>query len=226
VGQAPRTSISLGSLLRKIISCFTRDWVDVAWEIYQGIRQLMTHASEQGVYEIIEYDSTLELVDPKGKEAIFKRRQKVKFLQDNIIVFQDHAWGDGDIFANYKCSPGFVVDKYQEGYRWNILISLRETKSKGDITDFYIERTVRNGYLKDEEWWQVEIWCKTDKLTLSVIFSQKRPCKRAILQTRRDNKTIVLDQSNYHHLPDGRQKIFVEIASPAQADIYTIRWTW
>jgi hypothetical protein len=50
--------------------------------------------------EILEYDSTLELLDVKSETAIFRKLQRVKFLQDNIIAFQDYAWGDGDIFAD------------------------------------------------------------------------------------------------------------------------------
>src|SRR5687767_11636917 len=78
-----------------------------------------------------------------------------------------------------------------------ILISLRETKSKGDIEDFYIERTVKNGFAKKEEWWQVGIWCKTHKLKLSTLFPKDRHCKRAILQTRTDNKTVVLGPEHF-----------------------------
>ena len=49
------------------------------------------------------------------------------------------------------------MDRYRDGDRWNILISLRETRSRGDIEDFYIERTARNGFTKREEWRQAEI---------------------------------------------------------------------
>jgi hypothetical protein len=47
-----------------------------------------------------------------------------------------------------------AVDRYRDGDRWNILISLRETKSRGDITDFRFERTVRDGFVRAEEWYQ------------------------------------------------------------------------
>ena len=128
----------------------------------------------EGMYEILDYDSTLELVDPQGATATFKRRQRVKFLQDNIIAFQDHAWGDGEIFADYKCSPGIEVDRYQAGDRWNVLISLRETKSAGDVEDFYIERTVRGGFTQNEEWRQIEIRHRTKRLKLAIIFPEER----------------------------------------------------
>lgn len=212
--------------LRWLVAYLFQDWQLVLLDLYKLIRTLVVGVQSTGVYEILEYDSTLELLDAKGKTAIFKRHQKVKFLQDNITVFQDHAWGDGDIFADYKCSPGVVVDRYREGDRWNILISLRETKSKGDVTDFFIERTTKNSFLQAEEWWQVEVWCKTWKLTLALIFPKERPCRRAVLQTRGENKTVVLEQSYFHALPDGRQLLKWEATQPKMAEVYTIRWTW
>jgi hypothetical protein len=104
-------------------------------------------------------------LDRKGERARFHKRQRVKFLQDNILAFQDYAWGEGDIFATYRCSPGMVVDRYQEGDRWNILISLRATKGRGDIEEFTIEREVTGGFTQAEEWRQVEIRHRTRRLS-------------------------------------------------------------
>ena len=72
------------------------------------------------MYEILDYDTTLELLDSSGHTAVVHKRQKVRFLQDNTLVFQDYAWGEGKIFEHgYKCAPGVVVDRYQAGDRWN-----------------------------------------------------------------------------------------------------------
>jgi len=56
--------------------------------------------------EVLEYESTLELKDRGGKRAIFKKREKVRYLQDNVIAYQDQAWGNGEILIDYRCSPG------------------------------------------------------------------------------------------------------------------------
>lgn len=47
------------------------------------------------MYEILDYESTWEMLDTEGRMAIFRKRQRVKFLQNNIIAFEDYAWGDG-----------------------------------------------------------------------------------------------------------------------------------
>lgn len=134
-----------------------------------------------GIYETLHYDSTLELLDPVGHTTVLHKRQQVRFLQNNIIAFQDYAWGDDEIFAEYHCSPGAAVVRNQDGDRWNILIFMRETKSRGVITDFRIERMVHNGLLEHEEWDQVEIQNPTRCLRLTVIFPKARPCHHATL---------------------------------------------
>ena len=179
-----------------------------------------------GIYEILDYDSTLELCDAEGHKAVFKRFQKVRFLQDNVTSYQDHAWGDGEIFGDYICAPGVVADKYQEGERWNILISLRETKSRGDVEDIYIERTVIDGFTQQHEWRQTAVWHPTHRLRLAVIFPEERHCKRAILQIRRTNQTIELDNSAFRLLGDGRQMVTWETKNPGVAEVFTLRWVW
>jgi hypothetical protein len=178
------------------------------------------------MYEILEFDSTLELLDPLGKHAVFRKHQRVKFLQDNI-AFQDYAWGEGaDIFATYRCEPGVVVDRYQEGDRWNILISLRATKQRGDIEDFHIERKVIKGFLKKEEWYQVEIRNPTQRLQMSVIFPQTRRCQRAQLIKRSRHRTMELGPEHLHDLADGRQMLRWEVTDIRHLEVYTIKWWW
>lgn len=119
-----------------------------------------------------------------------------------------------------------MADRYQEGDRWNILISLRETKSKGDVTEFYIEHTVRNGFQKDEEWMQTEIRRRTRRLQMEIVFPHERRCRRAILQQRTHNRVIELGPDHFRTLPDGRQLLIWESTKLRPYDIYTLRWQW
>jgi hypothetical protein len=211
---------------RRFLAYLPQGWIVLLFDLYRALRLLMRRERHEGMYEILDYDSTLELVDPKGEIAVLKKRQKVKFLQNNIIAFEDYAWGDGEIFANYRCSPGKVVDRYQEGDRWNVLISLRETKTAGDIEDFYIERTVRNGFTKDEEWRQVEIRNRIKRLKLTTVFPKERRCQRAVVIERSRNRTTVLDQEHFSDQPDGRQVLTWKPVKTRRFENYIIKWRW
>jgi len=85
--------------------------LDNLLRIFESFRQF----HYPGIYEVLDHRVSLELLDVKGKKAVYRKCQRVRFLQDNVIAYQDLAWGDGKIFAKYKCSPGIAVDKYQDG---------------------------------------------------------------------------------------------------------------
>lgn len=106
-------SDSPSSLLRTLLSLFSLSRLGALLDLYQLIRQWLPGKSDP--YEFLEYESTLELLDRSGKSAFFQKRQKVKFLQDHIIAFEDYAWGDGNVMVDYRCSPGVIVDHYHEG---------------------------------------------------------------------------------------------------------------
>lgn len=213
-------------LLRKLLAAFSLAWVTHLVELAHALYQLIVLDRHSGLYEILEYDTTLELCDPRGRDAVFHKHQRVRFL-NNVIAFQDFAWGEGtNIFATYHCEPGVVVDRYQEGDRWNILISLRGTKRRGDVEDFYIERQVENGFTKAEEWCQVEIRNPTQKLRIAILFPKARRCRRAQLVERSRQRTTVLGTECFHDLPDGRQMLRWEAQDIKRLEIYTINWWW
>ena len=193
------------------------------WEIFS---HWWTESRYRGMYEILDYDATLELLDPGGQEASLTRREVIRFLQDNVVAIHDHAWGDGQLFASYRCQPGVPVDFYKDGSKHNILISLRETKNKGDVVELRIERRIRGGFTDTEEWLETEIDHLMKGLQLSIVFPKTRPCRRATLSRRSRAEIISLSQNHLALLPDGRQKLTWCTRTPKLHDRYTIKWVW
>lgn len=212
------------SLLRTLLSLFSLGQLGALVDLYQIVRQILPGTDEP--YEFLECESTLEILDATGAIAKLQKRQKVKFLQNHILAFEDYAWGDGDVMVDYRCSPGVIVDRYQEGDRWNVLVSLRETKNKGDVEEFTIERMELNTFTKDEEWQQIEIRRRTHQLQVNIIFPQDRLCQRATITKRTHSQVHVLGPEHFHRLPDGRQRLTWETSKARAYDIYTIRWRW
>lgn len=180
----------------------------------------------QGIYEVLDYDAQLELRDTKGKLAIYTRRQAVRFLQDNVIAYQDQAWGEGDIFADYKVSPGVPVDRYQEGYRYRILISLRQTKNRDDREEFLIERRIQNGFTREEGSFQTNIDHQTQNFSFSLIFPrERRPFELALVEQHAE-RTTKLGAEHLRQLPDGRWKVQWRKDRPQRLESYILRWKW
>jgi hypothetical protein len=212
-------------LLRRLLAWLSQDWLITLLELAQQFGTYLTHQN-QDLYENLNYHATLELLTATGKTAVFRKEQRVQFLQNHIIAFEDYAWGDGDVLADYRCTPGVEADRYREGDRWNILISLRETRSRGDIAEFYIERVEKNTFTQAEEWLQTEIRRPTHRLQMDIIFPQERPCQRAVVIQRSRNRVTVLEPTHFNLLPNGRQLVRWVTGNVRTYELYTLKWWW
>ena len=50
----------------------------------------------------------------------------------------------------------YPVDTYRDRNKYRVLISLRETKNRGDIVDFHIDHTIKDGFTRSVEDYQVD----------------------------------------------------------------------
>src|SRR5258708_4634870 len=213
-------------LLRLLVHFFGSDLFEIILALFRLGKRVVSSQTHEGMYQVLEHEAVLDLKDIKGKKAVYTKRQKVRFLQDNIIAYQDQAWGDGHIFADYKCSPGVPVDRYQDGYRWRILISLRQTKNHDDIEEFHIERTITDGFVRDIEPFQTQIDHQTKKLSISVVFPAKRLPNEVLLIEQNTTRTMALGPEYRSMLPDGRQQVTWQTDKPRLFEAYILRWTW
>jgi hypothetical protein len=62
------------SLLDKLIALLPRlDWLDVLGDVWRVLQKALPGQSYKGLYEVLEYESTLELKDRGGKRATFRK---------------------------------------------------------------------------------------------------------------------------------------------------------
>lgn len=179
-----------------------------------------------GIYEVLDCQMQLELCDAKGKVAVLDKRLQVRFAQNNIIAYQDQAWGDGAIFDEYRCRPGFPVDTYRDGHCYRVLISLRETKNRGDREEFRIHRTIQNGFTRETEDFQVEIEHPTRHLELTIVFPRTRPPRSVKLVEQNAGRTRPLAANGIQQLPDGRYEVRWKSSNLTLYESYIIRWEW
>ena len=214
------TSSAISNLLMNI------PWPELIGNSIKYAGKLLRGYAQEGMYKVLDYESTLEILDEKGKKAHFSKRKKVKYLQDNIVVYQDCAWGDGKILLNYQSNPGKQVDKYRFGYKTIILLSLREIKNRGDVDDFHINWDIKDGFLKKEEFWETNISQKTKNFCLNVVFPKERRPLRIKVEESNSRKTHKLNKDNFSTLPDGRMRVTWEKKNPRLFENYIIKWQW
>ncbi|TAK28811.1 MAG: hypothetical protein EPO21_21895 [Chloroflexota bacterium] len=77
-------------------------------------RMLLPEGLIKSPYEILNYESTLTLHDPRGMRATVKRRQEVRFLQEGVAGILDHVWGDGVTLTYYHNDAGKLADSFRD----------------------------------------------------------------------------------------------------------------
>lgn len=217
------TATPILNLLYKLLGSHAHILVDLGIE---SIKQVALRTRRAGMYAVEEHETVLELKNRKGNLAQHRKTQRIRFLQDNILVYPDTAWGDGEIFAEYRCSPGQAVDTYREGNRYRVLISLRKTMNRDDVEKIEIERTIKDGFTQKEEAFQTEVNHFTDNLKISVIFPASRLPIQVLLIQRNEAQTEILDDKHRRILADGRHQYSWSTRHPRRFEAYILRWRW
>jgi len=73
--QSQRPERYQNTLLRILLLIAASEWLSMALEGWKVIRKLLSRRVQEGMYEILDFDSVLELQDPRGEVAVLKRRQ-------------------------------------------------------------------------------------------------------------------------------------------------------
>ena len=201
-------------------------WPELFANVLKYAKKIFRGYSNEGMFEVVDYQATLEILNSKGTKANFNKQRHVRYLQDNIIAFQDYAWGDGEILLDYKCSPGKPVDQYKLGYKHFILISLGNIRNKGEEDQFHFQWKIKNGFLKPDGFWGTDISTKTNKIKITVIFPKTRPPIRASIVESNHRRTHLLDVENFKHLPDGRVEVSWVKEKPRLYELYLLKWDW
>jgi hypothetical protein len=195
-------------------------------DLYGWGKSFIQKITKPGMYEVLNYETTLEILDNKGKDAILTKIEKVRFLQNNIIAFQDQAWGDGKILLDYQCAPGIPVDFYRSGHKTYILISLRDVKQKGNQTNFRIQWKIKNGFIKSIGYWATDINHYTQRVMVNIIFPMsRRPLSMFIIESNRQ-RTRELPREAMTQLPDKRWQVTWEKRNPMLHEHYILKWEW
>ena len=214
------------SIWQSLLSLLLADPAKVLTLVDALGRRIGSLVQSAGSYEVLEHDIRLELLDAYGHQAVYSKRQQVRFLQNNVIAYQDQAWGDGDIFVDYQCSPGVAVDRYREGHRYSILISLRKTMNRGDQEEFHIQRRIEDGFTKPIEDFQAEVNHPMRHLTISVIFPPERLSKRCWLVEQNTRRTLALNGEHFTILSDQRLQVTWQTDKPRLFETYILLWEW
>jgi hypothetical protein len=216
--------MSLESIISALLSAIIKS--EFPQQALASIMDKWRTSQFKGAYDVHTFYATFELLDKKGHLATYTKRAKVRFLQNLVFAIQDQAWGDGNIFAEYRCTPGVPVDKYQEGYRQYVVISLRRNYQKGDVQELVTERTIEDGFLSTNETFQIQVDYPTKELSTTIIFPKGRHPKSIAIVENNLKLSHQLGKDHETSLPDGRVSYTWWVKRPRLFEGYIFKWEW
>lgn len=175
-------------------------------------------------YEVLSYEASLELLDTEGREAVYVRKQRLRFLQDGVTAIDDYGWGNGIAFASHYAYPGRFVDRRIEGSRLRSTVELSRAYDAGEELTFSVERLVKNGFASESECWlEAELYHRVRRVSLAVLLPASREVKSAkLVRPGISDATAIIPQT----LSDGRQTLTHIDRRPVQGARYTLLWDW
>jgi len=205
---------------------FGLPWLELAEELVRMAWAWWRRRQDTGMYEALRYESTLELLDAAGEEASFTKRARVRYLQNDVVAFQDQIWSDGRAPIHYRCSPGVVVDRYRRAQTTVLLISLRQAKQRGEADDYHIQWRIRGGFRRSRELWQTTIYYQTRFACIQVIFPAARPPQEIWGREEFSRRALDPARLSKQQLPDGRWLVQWKVRAPALHERYNLHWLW
>lgn len=142
-----------------------------------------------------------------------------------VVTFFASPLAGAIVLAALLVSFSTLGDTYGAAGKQNIVISLRETKKRGDEETYVITRRMRDMFPAESEWVATEIALPTQLMAITVRFPADRPPSGAWLRSSSDpdhkRSTLRVEGS-----PDGRQRIEVRVTKPKLRETYTVWWDW
>lgn len=214
------------TVFASLASFLLKEWKSL-YEIFVKVFSFATREKKIGSYENLNFFVRLELLDVEGRQVDFYKRQDLKFLEDNVKIFEDHMSGKGDPMPRYTCEPGKVVEVIEDGNRLKILIHFDYPKNLGDEEPIQIHTVFSDGFTSAREWFEVEILNITHHFAIEVVFPPARHCQIAAIQERRKKRTTMLEPEHFTVLPDGRQVVRWERNGKTNPlEVFTLKWDW
>ena len=196
-----------------------------AWKRVVGIgRQLIGRGEPQQSYENLSLAVELELCDVRGRRAVIRRKQRVRFLSDEAGVVRDVIWGEGETLAGYRVEGAKKLSVRQEGSKKVVLLGLPANPAKGASVTLKTERIIRGGFRPDEGYLEVVVERPTRRLRLSVLFPRGRPPKHARVET--SPPALAAHPVALRLTADGRTYATWPVVEPKHLVTYRVCWSW
>lgn len=148
----------------------------------------------------------------------------MRFLAEEAGVVRDLVWGDGVVFQRYAVTGARAVHARREGPKHVVWLGLPERPSKGERATVRSTRTIVDGFTEPDEYFELEVERPTRLLSLTLVFPESRPPRRASLSATPRVSGKRLLRTRWDLGP--RPYLQVILKQPRPFTRYRVDWSW
>lgn len=168
-------------------------------------------------FETIKFSGKVEILDREGHVARFRRRQRIRFLEDGVTTFFDRVWGEGVLFANYHAKAMRLIDAIPTRKGYVVVLALPRPFKKGEVFEVETQRRIVGAFIYDWGYWDSTMAVPTERLQIDVLTPSG-------LNTRRPE--IIAPAYGDFDASKTRGRLQLRVRHPAPSVPYRLRWDW
>jgi hypothetical protein len=168
-------------------------------------------------YETISFHGRLEILDKENRVAVFRRRQRIRFLEDGVTEFIDRVWGEGVLFAGYEARSMSILESIPTRRGYAVLLALPRMFARGETFDIITERRIVGGFIDQQAYWESAMAAPTEALTIDV----RGPAGLILARPE-----IVAPARGEMDLRQRRRSLRFQVRQPALYIPYKLEWSW
>lgn len=168
-------------------------------------------------FETIKFSGRVEIIDHRGRVARFRRRQRIRFLEDGVTVFFDRIWGEGVILAGYNAGQMKMIEAIPTRKGYVIALALPRAFNRGEQFDIETERRIVGAFIYDWGYWDSAMGAPTDLLTIDV---------RTPVGMDMRHPDIIAPARGDMDASASRRHLTFRVNKPALDIPYKLRWDW
>lgn len=174
-------------------------------------------SSEYFPYKTIKFSGQLEMLDQEGRVAVFRRQQRIRFLEDGVGIFFDRVWGSGVLFAGYSAASLRILEPIRTKDGYVLPLALPRMYARGETFDIVTTRRIVGAFIEEASYWDSAMSAPTDLLTIKVIGHRSRPFR---------HPELIVPQEGDMDATTSRNMFNFRVKHPATNIPYKLVWSW
>ncbi len=168
-------------------------------------------------YETIKFTGRLNFLDSDRTVAVFSRRQRVRFLEDDVGVLFDRIWGEGVLVGSYL-APGLkMMEPIRTPSGYALPLGLPRLFRKGETFEIVSHRRIVGAFSEKSGYWDTSMSKPTELIQITVV----TPPGMTI-----NNPEILAPPRGDMDLTRNANSLKFRVTRPAISGPYRLRWAW